>query len=174
MTRPRHLTAGAILALAPPLLAQQADVSYDDRDFTTSHGDTHVEGTTDAAAFFGWGYAMSVDRFFLMEIEGRELRGTTAELLGAKPPGSSPRSPLGVGNQSSNFYAQGVPFRWHDTSTPPGVSPYAHTVFNPGNSIHPNSCLFMDHLDMWARDGVDFEATQADPTRYMRPAPLQD
>lgn len=45
-------------------------------------GVPEIVANTDAGALYGWGYAMSVDRFFQMEMARRELKGKQAELLG--------------------------------------------------------------------------------------------
>lgn len=81
----------------------------------------------------------------------------------------------GLSNQSANIYTQFVHFNWHDD--PPliaGEKRYPFVVFNPGNSLHPNSPYFVNDCECWARDGLlfDLEAAQADPTMYLRECPL--
>ncbi len=47
-----------------------------------THGVVHVYAPTDAAAFYGSGYAMARDRLFQMELNRRRALGTSAELFG--------------------------------------------------------------------------------------------
>ena len=81
----------------------------------------------------------------------------------------------GVGAQGYNIYSQWVHFRWHDTSVPAGLAVDPHVVFNPGNSLHPYSPFFANGMAMWERLGLAFNlnATKANPTQFLRPAPLQ-
>ena len=81
----------------------------------------------------------------------------------------------GVGAQGYNIYSQWVHFRWHDAFVPPTVTIDPHVVFNPGNSMHPGSPNFANGMAMWERLGLAFSLvmTQANPTLFLRPAPLQ-
>jgi acyl-homoserine lactone acylase PvdQ len=83
----------------------------------------------------------------------------------------------GVGAQVANFYSQWVHFRWHDSILPYGVSEHAFSVYNTGNSLHPDSDFFNNNQEMWERDGLDFDledTQQNEPTRYLRESPLID
>ncbi|MEO0651893.1 MAG: hypothetical protein AAFZ65_14555, partial [Planctomycetota bacterium] len=85
----------------------------------------------------------------------------------------------GISNQADNFYAQWVHFRWHDWLPTPGMLQptwvHAHTVFNPGNSLHPSSQFFENNKALWARGGLSFILSDAlaNPIQYFRVAPLQ-
>lgn len=75
-----------VLAAAIAVAGCGHDALEPDRDVelvTDGLGITHVYGASDADAFFGAGYAMARDRLFQMELNRRQARGTTAELLGA-------------------------------------------------------------------------------------------
>lgn len=77
---------------ASKALAQPGSPDYGARNFTYGgapvsitwdvNGVPSVTSANDGAAFFGWGYAMAVDRFFQMEVARREMKGLQAELLG--------------------------------------------------------------------------------------------
>lgn len=80
----RFLLSSALLAglSSPAALAQET--VFVARD---GHGVAHVQGSTDAGAFYGAGFAHAEDRLFQMCLQRAMFEGRIAEFLGAGPPG---------------------------------------------------------------------------------------